>query len=56
MEFIRGNKNEKKGKVERSGHAYSLIDIIYLAKTKKYYIKLRNSQVGLKVFKQITNE
>jgi hypothetical protein len=45
-----------KDKETSFGHAYAFIDTIYLPNTKTHYIKLRNCQLSLKIYKEIMNK
>ena len=50
------NRNKRYVSTQRVGHSYSLIDVIHFAKLNKAYIKLRNCQLQMKVYKEINNE
>lgn len=47
---------KNKNKEQVNGHAYALIDVIYLPKTKTHYIKLRNSQLSMTIYKEIVDQ
>jgi hypothetical protein len=53
---MRNRKNQNLKNEKRNGHAYALIDLIYAQKSKNFYIKLRNCQKNVKIFKEISNE